>query len=126
MQRTVGEIYNAIHILSARTSWEKGVIRYADELLKAYLDSKGLNLKDIHVRIGKISEADLLRGAESWQQYSAMGRALIWDRDICLRLGTKYRAWSEAALVGRHLGRAPGEGARRGGANRGRRRELEG
>lgn len=91
MQRTVGEIYNAIYILSARTSWEKGVIRYADELLKAYLDSKGLNLKDIHVRIGKISEADLLRGAESWQQYSAMGRALIWDRDICLRLGTKYQ-----------------------------------
>jgi len=91
MQRTVGEIYNAIHTISARTCWEKGVIRYADELLKAYLDSKGLSLKDIHVRIGKISEPDLLRGAESWQQYSAMGRALIWDRDICLRLGTKYQ-----------------------------------
>ena len=91
MQRTVGEIYNAIHTISARTCWEKGVIRYADELLKAYLAGKGLSLKDIHVRIGKISEADLLRGADSWRQYGEMGHAFIWDRDICLRLGTKYQ-----------------------------------
>ena len=91
MQRTIGEIYNAICAISARTCWEKGVICYADELLEAYLDSKCLSLNDIHVRIGKISEADLLRGADSWQQYGEMGRAFIWDRDICLRLSTKYQ-----------------------------------
>ena len=89
MQRTIGEIWDVLNTASRRTAWERGVLRYACDLFGAYVD--GLGIHDLHVRIGKISEADLLRGAESWQQYSAMGRALIWDRDICLRLGTKYQ-----------------------------------
>ena len=89
MQRTIGEIWDVLNTASRRTAWERGVLRYACDLFGAYVD--GLGIHDLHIRIGKISEADLLRGAESWQQYSAMGRALIWDRDICLRLGTKYQ-----------------------------------
>ena len=89
MQRTIGEIWDVLNTASRRTAWERGVLRYAYDLFGAYVDSLGIH--DLQVRIGKISEADLLRGAESWQQYSAMGRALIWDRDICLRLGTKYQ-----------------------------------
>lgn len=89
MQRSIGEIYEAIHAIPARSAWEKGVICYADELLKAYLDSRGLSLEDIHVRIGKIAEADLLRGAPNWERYSRGGMALVSNEDICRRLCTK-------------------------------------
>lgn len=85
MQRTVGEIWGALNAAPRRTAWERGVLQYASDLFGAYVDSRGIT--DLDVRIGKIEEADLLRGAESWQQY----KALIWDRDICLRLGTKYQ-----------------------------------
>lgn len=89
MQRTICEIWGALNAAPRRTAWERGVLQYASDLFGAYVDSR--DITDLNVRIGKISEADLLRGAESWQQYGAMGRALIWDRDICLRLGTKYQ-----------------------------------
>ncbi len=89
MQRKIGEIYEAIHCVSARSAWEKGVIRYADELFEAYLSNRGLSLKDFQVRIGKITEADLLRGAPSWDRYSRGGMALVSNEDICRRLCTK-------------------------------------
>ncbi len=89
MQRRIGEIYEAIHAVHARSAWEKGVICYADELLAAYLEGRGLSLDDIRTRIGKISEADLLRGAPSWERYSRGGMALISNEDICRRLCAK-------------------------------------
>lgn len=89
MQRSIGEIYEAIHAIPARSAWEKGVINYADELLKAYLGNRGLSLEDIHVRIGKITEADLLRGAPNWERYSRGGMALVSNEDICRQLCTK-------------------------------------
>ena len=89
MQRKIGEIYEAIHCVPARSAWEKGVIRYADELFEAYLSNRGLSLKDFQVRIGKITEADLLRGAPSWDRYSRGGMALVSNEDICRRLCTK-------------------------------------
>ena len=89
MQRTVGEIWCALNAVPRRTAWERGVMQYASDLFGAYVDSRGIT--DLVVRIGKISEADLLRGADSWRQYGEMGHAFIWDRDICLRLGTKYQ-----------------------------------
>ncbi len=89
MQRRIGEIYEAIHAVHARSAWEKGVICYADELFTAYLEGRGLSLDDIRTRIGKITEADLLRGAPSWERYSRGGMALISNEDICRRLCAK-------------------------------------
>lgn len=89
MQRKIGEIYETIHNSPARSAREKGIIQYADELLEAYLSNRGLSLKDFQVRIGKITEADLLRGAPSWDRYSRGGMALVSNEDICRRLCTK-------------------------------------
>ena len=60
MQRSIGDVYCAIHSVGARTTWEKGVIQYADELFATYLEGRGLSLEDIHICIGKITEDDLL------------------------------------------------------------------
>ena len=65
MQRKISEIYETIHNSPARSAREKGIIQYADELLEAYLSNRGLSLKDFQVRIGKITEADLLRAVRS-------------------------------------------------------------
>ena len=86
MRRSIGDIYCAIHSVSARTTWEKGVVQYADELFAAYLESHGLSLGDIHIRIGKITEADLLRGAPNWGRYSQGGMALVSSGAIIRRL----------------------------------------
>lgn len=91
MQKRIGDIYMTIHTISARTCWERGVIRYADELLDAYLGNQGLSLKDIHVRIGKITEADLLRGAPNWERYSRGGMALVSNEAISRRLYPKAK-----------------------------------
>lgn len=89
MQRKIGEIYETIHSTAARSAREKGIIQYADELLEAYLNNRGLSLENFQVRIGKITEADLLRGAPSWERYSRGGMALVSNEDICRRLCTK-------------------------------------
>ena len=53
----------------ARSAWERGVTLYADELLDNIYD----NIKED----GKITEADLLNGADNWKEYSYGGCSLI-------------------------------------------------
>ena len=69
-------ILERIAHLNPRSAWNRGVMRYARELV-------------ISVKIGEeITEKHLLNGAKNWHQYSEGGCALIDDELICRRLCT--------------------------------------
>lgn len=85
MQRRIEEILKDIQAKTARSAWDKGVREYAEELFEEYVTER-LHITDPKIRIGKITEADLLNGADSWSQYSWGGCSLIYDSDICERL----------------------------------------
>lgn len=87
MQRRIADIKKDISAHSARSAWDKGVKGYAVELFDDYLDR--LHITDASVRIGKVAEADLLNGAQNWEQYSYGGCAEVYDGDICKRLCTE-------------------------------------
>lgn len=67
----------AIQKTSARSAWDRGILLYAVEIVE--------ELEDIPENL---SEAVLLRGAASWQQYSNGGFSLVYDGDIAARLYT--------------------------------------
>ena len=90
MQRKIRDIYATIQHSPARTAWEKGVRACADDLFSDYIE-KALGILDIEVRIGKITEADLLRGAPNWDRYSRGGMALGSNMDIIRRFYPKSR-----------------------------------
>lgn len=90
MQRKIRDIYATIQHSPARTAWEKGVRACADDLFSDYIE-KALGILDIEVRIGKITEADLLRGAPNWDRYSRGGMALVSNMDIIRRFYPKSR-----------------------------------
>lgn len=85
MQRRIADIQAEITARSARSAWDKGVREYAVELFDRFVE--GRHLTD-DTRIGKITEKDLMNGAESWEQYSYGGCAEVYDGDICERLCT--------------------------------------
>lgn len=85
MQRRIEEILKEIQERPARSAWDRGVGEYAEELFQEYV-SEHLHITDPTIRIGKITEADLLNGADDWSKYSWGGCALIYDSDICERL----------------------------------------
>ena len=67
-------IFERIAHLNPRSAWNRGVMRYALELVNS-------------VKIGEeITEKNLLSGAKDWKQYSYGGCSLIYDVDICHRL----------------------------------------
>lgn len=84
-QTTTAEILSKaadiINGLPARSAWSKGVISYALELLDNLADLTPGDLSDL----AKVRRA-LLNGADTWQQYSYGGSALIYDGDIAERL----------------------------------------
>ena len=59
----------------ARSTWSRGVLMYANELLDNIWDDDG-----------KVTEVRLLNGARDWKEYSKEGCSLIYDDDICQRL----------------------------------------
>lgn len=74
------ELLNKIENVKAVTAWEKGVKQYALEIVEGISDNVDItpsNAKKI-----------LLKGAESWSQYSWGGCSLICNYDICKRLCT--------------------------------------
>ncbi len=87
MQKRIEDIRQKISALPARTKWDKGVRGYAKELFDDYINS--LNIKDGTIRIGKITEADLLRGAKDWGQYSWSCLSEVDNAIICERLCNK-------------------------------------
>ena len=72
---TADVIFERIVHINPRSAWNRGVVRYAMELMND-VDGK------------EITEKNLLNGADNWKQYSEGGRALIYDVDICHRLCT--------------------------------------
>ena len=67
-------IFERIAHLNPRSAWNRGVMRYALELVNS-------------VEIGEeITEKRLLNGAKDWKEYSEGGCALINDELICRRL----------------------------------------
>ena len=72
---TADVIFEKIAHLNPRSAWNRGVVRYAMELITE-VDGK------------EITDKNLLGGADSWKQYSEGGCALIYDVDICHRLCT--------------------------------------
>ena len=72
---TADVIFEKIAHLNPRSAWNRGVMRYALELMND-VDGK------------EITEKNLLNGAKDWKEYSEGGCALIYDVDICHRLCT--------------------------------------
>lgn len=67
-------IFEKIAHLNPRSAWNRGVMRYALELINT-------------VEVGEeITEKKMLNGAKDWKQYSYGGCALIWNELICRRL----------------------------------------
>lgn len=72
---TADVIFEKIAHLNPRSAWNRGVVRYAMELMND-VDGK------------EITEKNLLKGTDNWKEYSYGGSALIYDVDICHRLCT--------------------------------------
>ena len=66
-------IFERIAHIHPRSAWNRGVVRYAMELMND-VDGK------------EVTEKNLLGGADNWKEYSYGGCALISDVDICHRL----------------------------------------
>ena len=67
-------IFERVAHLNPCSAWNRGVMRYALELINS-------------IEVGEeITEKNLLNGAENWKEYSYGGCSLIYDVDICRRL----------------------------------------
>jgi hypothetical protein len=88
--KTIQQLREAIEKAPARSAWSKGVKLYALELIE--------EMEDTREFYGSPADRkDLLNGADSWQQYSEGGSALIYDGDIAERLcnPTEYKRTRE-------------------------------
>lgn len=86
MQRLIKDIRNELENCSARSAWDRGVRDFAVDMFEKYLERRNLSIWDGSVRIGKITEEDLLDGAKNWSRYSRDGNYLVYDQDICRAL----------------------------------------
>ena len=83
----IEKLYQSIESEKQRSAWDKGITKYALELVEqlgeqindGYFDE--LNLSE-----PKKVRAALLNGAADWSQYSWGGCSLIYDSDIAERL----------------------------------------
>lgn len=73
-----------IAALKRRSTWDKGVQKYAIEILESYAD---LNATDLVPERESLEKA-LLLGAKDWQQYSEGANSLVYTGDIVERLYT--------------------------------------
>lgn len=79
MKINMEAIKNAIETRKTRSAWNKGVNRYALELLD--------NIRDLpEVETRKELETALLNGARNWSEYSWGGCSLIYNGDIAAAL----------------------------------------
>ena len=75
----IKDLREKIEAEKVRGAWAKGVKAYALELLEE-LDENSEAAKET------VSEKSLMNGADSWNQYSYGGCALIYNGDIAERL----------------------------------------
>lgn len=78
------EIKKNLETRKDRSAWNKGVTVYALEMLDEVAESIDYNGKEPETR--KELKALALNGAESWEEYSWGGSALIYNCDIAERL----------------------------------------
>lgn len=79
-ERITNEIENA----RTRSAWSRGVRAYALDLLDDLQEAEEYNGEPFD----RITEKDLLNGAQNWREYSWGGFSLIYNGDICERLAS--------------------------------------
>lgn len=83
---TVETIRAAINSRRDRSAWDKGVNRYALDLLDDLEELCAFEGREPETR--EELTAWLLNGAKNWLQYSEGACSLVWDCDIAKRLCT--------------------------------------
>lgn len=83
----IEKLYQSIESEKQRSAWDKGVTKYALELVEQLGDQiNGGYFEELDLTESKKVRAALLNGAANWSQYSWGGCSLIYDSDIAERL----------------------------------------
>ncbi|MBS6475108.1 MAG: hypothetical protein KH354_03900 [Clostridiales bacterium] len=85
--KTITDVKNELEARKDRSAWSKGVTAYALELLENLKEYREYNNADEYLHPLEL-RAELLNGAQDWNQYSWGGSSLIYDFDIAERLCT--------------------------------------
>lgn len=83
----IEKLYQSIESEKQRSAWDKGVTKYALELMEQL--GEQINdgyFEELDLTESKKVRAALLNGAADWSQYSWGGCSLIYDSDIAERL----------------------------------------
>lgn len=83
----IEKLYQSIESEKQRSAWDKGVTKYALELVEQLSEQiNGGYFEELDLTESKKVRAALLNGAADWSQYSWGGCSLIYDSDIAERL----------------------------------------
>ena len=83
----IEKLYQSIESEKQRSAWNKGVTKYALELMEQLGEQiNGGYFEELDLTESKKVRAALLNGAANWSQYSWGGCSLIYDSDIAERL----------------------------------------
>ncbi len=83
----IEKLYQSIESEKQRSAWDKGVTKYALELVEQLGEQiNGGYFEELDLTESKKVRAALLNGAANWSQYSWGGSALIYNGDIAKRL----------------------------------------
>lgn len=83
----IEKLYQSIESEKQRSAWDKGVTKYALELVDQLGEQiNGGYFEELDLTESKKVRAALLNGAADWSQYSWGGCSLIYDGDIAERL----------------------------------------
>ena len=83
----IEKLYQSIESEKQRSAWDKGVTKYALELVEQLGEQiNGGYFEELDLTESKKVRAALLNGAADWSQYSWGGCSLIYDGDIAERL----------------------------------------
>lgn len=83
----IEKLYQSIESEKQRSAWDKGVTKYALELVEQLSEQiNGGYFEELDLTESKKVRAALLNGAADWSQYSWGGSALIYNSDIAERL----------------------------------------
>ena len=83
----IEKLYQSIESENQRSAWDKGVTKYALELVDQLGEQiNGGYFEELDLTESKKVRAALLNGAADWSQYSWGGCSLIYDGDIAERL----------------------------------------
>lgn len=83
----IEKLYQSIESEKQRSAWDKGVTKYALELVEQLGEQiNGGYFEELDLTESKKVRAALLNGAADWSQYSWGGCSLIYNSDIAERL----------------------------------------